>query len=216
MRVRLVRRVVALSFVLAVLGAPVAMAQTTTVAPYPGTPTTAPGGPTSVDIDLGLQEVGAVLNVSLCNFAPGTTVTLTVNGTTITPSVVANDQGCIVVRVEVLPNLVAFGSPLRPLAATGLAATPTKVQIKVNGQTLTVGPYGTRVTVVAKGTGTNGFERTATFRFTVVKRGTISRSALVRTGTTIIKWTPLGLGLIGVGYLLVLGTKRRRDTITTS
>lgn len=204
----------ALAVALALLATPAASAQTTTVPePYPGTPTTVPGGPTSADIDLGLLEVGGVLNVSQCNFAPGTIVTIVVNGVTITPSVAANGQGCIVVRIEVLPTLVALGSPVRPLAATGLAATADKVQIKVNGQTLKVGPYGTVVTVASTGTGTNGFARTSTFRFTVVKRGTITRSGLVRTGTTVIKWTPFALGLIGVGYLLVLATRRRRTAV---
>ena len=212
MRSRLIRRVVVLSIALALFTAPEAMAQTTTTSPYPGTPTTVPGGPTSADLDLGLQEVGAILNVSVCNFQPGTTITLIVNGTAITPSVVANAQGCTVVRIEVLPTLVAFGaSPLNPLAATGLAATPSKVQIKVNGQTLTVGPYGTVVTTVAKGTGQNGFERTVTFRFTVVKRGTISRSGVVRTGAMIAKWGVGGAGLLGIGYLLLLATRRRRE-----
>jgi hypothetical protein len=197
------------------LGTPAALAQTTTTSPYPGTPTTVPPQPTTAEVDLGLQETGAVLNISLCNFAPGTTIRLTLSysgtSTTIVPDVVANSSGCVVVRVEVLPTLVALGSPLRPLAATGLAATATKVQIRVNGQTLTVGPYGTVVTMTANGTGNNGAPRTATVRFTVVKRGTISRSGLVRTGTTVIKWTPFGLGLVGVGYLLVLATRRRRQ-----
>src|SRR5688500_11607003 len=127
LRARFLRRVIALSFALTLLGASAAEAQTTTTAPaYPGTPTTVPPSPTSADIDLGPLEPGAVVNVSLCNFAPGTTVTLTTNGVQITPSVVANAQGCVIVRVEVLPNLVALSSPLRPLAATGLAATADK------------------------------------------------------------------------------------------
>jgi hypothetical protein len=196
--------------------APAALAQSTTTSPYPGTPTTVAPQPTSAEIDLGLQETGAVLNISLCNFAPGTTIRLTVrasgNETVIVPDVVANSSGCVVVRVEILSTLVALGqSPLRPLAATGLAATANKVQISVNRQVVTVGPYGTGVTLTANGTGNNGAPRTATVRFTVVKRGTISRSGIVRTGTTIVKWTPFGLGLVGIGYLLVLATRRRRQ-----
>ncbi|HUR77325.1 MAG TPA: hypothetical protein VMZ22_05220 [Acidimicrobiales bacterium] len=211
LRTPIIRRVVALSFVLALVGIPAAVAQTPTSPPYPGTPTTSPGGPTSADIDLGLQEVGAVLNVSVCNFAPGTAISLTVNGTTINPPLVAGTNGCATIRIEVLPNLVALGSPLHPLAATGLAQTANKIQVRINGQTLTVGPHGTVVTGVARGTGSNGFERTVTFRFTVVRRGTISRSGLVRTGTTVIKWTPFALGLVGVGYLLLMATRRRRE-----
>lgn len=210
-RTRLVQRVAALAIAATLLAAPAAHAQTTTTSPYPGTPTTVAPQPTSVEIDLGLQETGAVLNLSLCNFAPGAIIRIVVNGTTITPDVVANSSGCVAVRIEVLSTLVALGnSPQRLLAATGLAATASKVQISVNGQVLTVGPYGTQVTLVASGTGSNGAARTATVKFTVVKRGTISRSGLVRTGTTIVKWTPFGLGLVGIGYLLVLATRRRR------
>jgi hypothetical protein len=215
-RTRLVRRVAALAVAATLLGAPAALAQTTTTSPYPGTPTTLPPLPTSAEVDLGLQETGAILNISLCNFAPGSTIRLTIRvgetNTIITPDVVANSSGCVVVRIEILSTLVALGhAPQQMLAATGLAATATKVQISVNGQVVTVGPYGTVVTMIANGTGTNGAARTATVRFTVVKRGTISRSGLVRTGTTVIKWTPFGLGLIGVGYLLVLATRRRRQ-----
>ncbi len=212
----MVHRVAALAVAAALLGSPSALAQTTTTSPYPGTPTTGAPSATAAEVDLGLQETGAVLNISLCNFAPGTTVRLTIRvgetNTPITPDVVANSSGCVVVRVEILNTLVALGnSPLHPLAATGLAATANKVQISVNGQVVTVGPYGTVVTLIANGTGNNGAARTASVRFTVVKRGTISRSGLVRTGTTVIKWTPFGLGLVGVGYLLVLATRRRHQ-----
>lgn len=211
LRTSVLRRVVALTFVLSLVGSAAALAQTPTTSPYPGTPTTSPGGPTSADIDLGQQEVGAILNISVCNFAPGTTITITVNGTQITPSVVAGPNGCATIRIEILPTLVAMGpSPLRPLAATGLAQTANKIQIRVNGQTLTVGPHGTVVTGIARGTGSNGFERTVTFRFTVVRRGTIARSGLVRTGATVARWGIGGAGLVGIGYLLVLATRRRR------
>ncbi|MEY2473617.1 MAG: hypothetical protein QOK28_2946 [Actinomycetota bacterium] len=190
-----------------------ASAQTTTAPGYPGTPTTAAPQPTEADINLGPIETGGVVNVSECNFAPGSTVTLTVSppGVTISPSVVADSKGCIVVHIEVLPNLVALGRPQHVLAATGLAASGDKVQVRINGQTVTVGPYGTVVDVVSRGTGTNNQARTVTVRFSVAKRGTVTRSGLVRTGTTVAKWTPLGLGLLGIGYLLVLSSKRRRS-----
>src|SRR4051812_38825395 len=109
-RTTLFLRVLALSAAGAMMIAPsVALAQTTTTSPYPGTPTTAAPGPTEADIDLGPIETGGVVNVSECNFAPGTTITIKVNGTTISPSVVADSKGCIVVHIEVLPNLVALG-----------------------------------------------------------------------------------------------------------
>lgn len=76
----------------------------------------------------------------------------------------------------------------------------------MNGQRLTVGPYGSVVTGVVTGTGFNGASPTATFRFTVVRPTT---GGLVRTGASIARWTPLGLGLVGLGHLLMVGSRRR-------
>jgi hypothetical protein len=192
-----------------------AMAQTTTAPPYPGTPTTAAPQPTEADINLGPIEAGGVVNVSECNWAPGSLVNITVTppGQS-APSRTADSRGCIVVTIQVLRTLAALGSPAHPFAATGLAASGNNVQVVINGQTFTVGPYGTVVDVVSRGTGSNGQPRTVTVRFQVVKPGTVTRSGLVRTGTTIAKWTPLGLGLVGIGYLLVLSSKRRRGVVT--
>lgn len=214
-RARFVSRVIALVFALSVLVAPAASAQTTSAPPYPGEPTTVAPQPTNDERDLGPVEVGGTLNVTVCNFAPGSIAHLTVNGADVTQDVVVDSRGCFLVRVEVLPNLVALrGSAIHPLAATRLFAAATNVQVKVNGQTFTVGPYGTVVTVKATGVGTNGAARTSSFKFTVVKRGTITRTGLVRTGITVIKWTPFGLGLIGVGYLLVLVARASRRSRT--
>ena len=214
-RTRLISRVATLGLLGALLLSPVAaLAQTTTAPPYPGEPTTIPPASTATDFNVGPVPAGGVVNVSECNWKPGTTVTLVVNppGTTISPSVVADSSGCIVVHIEVLSQLVSMGATrLHPFAATGLAATATKVQVRVNGQTVTVGPYGTAVNVISNGTGVNGQPRTVTISLVVEPRGTVTRSGLVRTGTTIIKWTPFGLGLVGIGYLLVLASKRRRS-----
>lgn len=209
---RVALRVIGLVFILSFVVAPAASAQTTTAPPpYPGEPTTVPPQPTNDERDLGPVEVSGTLNVTVCNFAPGSIEHLTVNGSDVNQDVVADSRGCFLVRVEVLPNLVALGSgALHPFAATNFAATGTKVQVRVNGQTFTVGPYGTVVTVKATGVGTNGAPRSSSFKFTVVKRGTIKRSGLVRTGTTIIKWTPFALGLVGVGYLLILVARASR------
>ncbi len=213
-RVRIIRRVIVLAFAVALVAAPAAYAQTTTTTPpYPGpTPTTTPPDPTSADTDYGEQALGAVLNVVLCNFQPGSTVTSVtlITGRTIalTPGLVADARGCIALRLEVLRTLVALGVlPARMLGATGLAQTADKIQISVNGQVITAGPSGTVVKVVSQGTGANGAARTVSFRFTAVRKTT---SSVVRTGTTLVRWTPLGAGLVGIGYLLVLATRRRR------
>ena len=216
---RLFLRVAALAGACALVLAPgVALAQTSTTSPYPGTPTTAAPQPTSDTRDLGPLVPGSVVNVSECNFAPGTTVTIRVNppGVTLAP-VVADANGCIVVRIEILRALVALGSPLHPLAATGLAAGADKLQGRINGQTLTLGPYGTVVDIISTGTGTNGLGRTVTLTFTLAKPGTVTRSGIVRTGTTIVKWTVPALGLLGIGYLMVLASRRRNaDDVGTA
>jgi hypothetical protein len=195
-----------------VLGPTAAMAQTTTTSPYPGTPTTAPPAPTAAVEDLGPLVPGSVVNVSECNFAAGSTVTITVTppGSAVSPSPVADSNGCIVVHIEVLKTLVALGSPLHPFAATGLAATANKVQMNVNGDTFTVGPYGTHGSIVSQGTGSNGQARSVTILFDLEKPGTVTRSGIVRTGTTVVKWTLPALGLLGIGYLMVLTTRKRR------
>jgi hypothetical protein len=213
MRWKLSVRAAAFLFVGALVLAPAAaMAQTTTAPPYPGTPTTLGPQPTSETRDLGPLVPGSVVNVSECNFLPGTTVTIRVNppGATLAP-VVADANGCILVRIEVLRTLVAFGTQLHPFAATGLAAGADNLQMRVNGQTVRVGPYGTVVDIVSTGTGSNGQARTVTLTFTLAKPGTVTRSGIVRTGITIAKYTPLALGLVGIGYLLVLSSKRRRN-----
>jgi hypothetical protein len=211
-RSRFLRRVLTLSFVFALVGAPAALAQTG----YPGTttPPTIPA-PTTADFDIGNLEPGAVVNLDVCNWLPGTTVNVSRNGGGNLVSLVADSRGCIRLTIEVLRQLVASGvlnsSLLHPLAATHMAATADKVQVRVNGVTFTAGPYGTAVTLTLTGTGANTAARTVSVRFTVVKPGTTTKSGLVRTGTTVIKWTPLGAGLLGVGYLLVLSTRRRRE-----
>ena len=212
---RTIRRVAVLGLLGLLVGAPAALAQTTTTEPYPGNPTTIPAAPTSADVDYGPQETGGVLNVTQCNYLPGSSASTTIfhefGSTTLATPSIGDVRGCFVEHIEVLPTLVALGHGRFVFAATGRAATGTKVQIKVNGQTITVGPYGTVVTSVSTGTGANGAPRTTSFKFTVVKRGTIRRSGLVRTGTTVARWAPFGLGLLGIGYLLSLATRRRRN-----
>ncbi len=204
------RRVAIVAAVALAVGvsAPLAQAQTG----YPGTPTIPGPQPTSAELDLGLREIGTSFDVTQCNFLPGAVVTIVVNGRAITPNSVADANGCIIEHFEIKAQLVeALGrlGVLHPLAATGLAA-PTQVQVAVNGQVLTIGPIGSVVTSVAKGTGANTAGRTVTVKFTIVKKGTVSGGGLARTGTTIVRWSPLGIGLLGLGYLLVLASRRRR------
>lgn len=206
------RRVAALTIVAGalVLSAPAALAQTS---PYPGNPTTTTPQPTSAVVDLGLKPLGAKFSVSECGFLPGSTVRFVVNNVVISPDVVADSNGCVIESFEISPTLVALGGGLRMFAATGLAIG-NNVLVRVNGQPIRVGPIGSVVTSNAGGTGSNGASRNVQVKFTVVKPGTVDSSGIsgiARTGTTIVRWSPLGAGLLAVGYLLVLATRRRRD-----
>lgn len=192
-------------------------AQTTTTSPYPGNVTTTTAGPTEQTFNAGQRELGSTFTISQCNFLPGAVVSLVVNGNTLN-SVTAGADGCIRETFEIKTALVALGglrsAVLHPLAVTGLAQTAkTKVQVAVNGQLLTVGPIGSTVSSVAKGTGFNNQPRTFNVNFTIVKKGTTdgNGNALARTGATVVKWAPLGGALLAVGYLLLLVTRKRRD-----
>ena len=203
--------VLAIAAVALVLSAPATLAQTTTI-PYPGTATSTTSGPTEQTFNAGQRELGSTFTVSQCNFLPGATVSIVVNGSPIN-SVVAGADGCIRETFDVKPALVNALGAQHILAATGLAQAASKVQIAVNGQLLTVGPLGSSVLSVAKGTGFNSQPRTFNVIFTVVKRGTTDGNGnpLARTGSTILKWSPLGAGLLAVGYMLVMITKRRQE-----
>jgi hypothetical protein len=204
----------ALSFVLTLFGAPTALAQTTTTSPYPGTPTTVEPAPSNADVDLGPLEPGQILNASFCNWRAGAGVSHTVLGRPLR-GLTADSRGCVAIRIIIERRLVsALGSVVHPLAATGLAATADKVQVTFNDETMTVGPYGTVVTAQLVGTGNNGVNRTVNYRFTVVKPGTVTRSGVVRTGAMIARWSIGGAGLLGIGYLLILATRRRREATT--
>lgn len=212
-RVLLLAVVIALGIAVVFGGATPALAQTTTAPPYPGTPTTVSSAPSSQTIDLGSKPLGSAQDVTECNFAPGTAITVVVNGTALSTHPTADVQGCVVLHIEVLPTLVALGrSPVRMLAATGLAAVANNVQVRVDGELVTVGPPGSVVTVVSSGTGINGSARSVSVRFTVVA----SSGGLIRTGAAIVKWAVLGVLLLGVGALLVLAARRRSHAHSTA
>ena len=195
--------------------APSAFAQTTTTCPgYPGCTTTTQPQDTFATIDLGLRGLGTSFDVTECNFKPGATIPVVVNDHP-AGNVSANSDGCVTLHVEILSQLVVSIEQTlgrHSFAATGLAATGTNAQIKVNGQLFTIGPIGSVVNIVSKGTGANLANRTVTVKFTIVKKSAVDNSGLARTGTTIVRWSPLAVGLIGLGYLLVLASRRRRSS----
>lgn len=198
------------------LGGTAAYAQTTTTTPpYPGpVPTTTTVVDQNTTVDLGFRGLGATFTVSQCGFKPGVTVTFVVNGVTV-PSKVADSSGCVQETFEIQNGLVQgalrAGRVGSMLAVTGLAASTGNVVVVANGQAVTVGPLGSKVTSVASGTAANGANRTVTVTFTVLRASQVDGSGgLARTGSTILKWAPLGAGLVAVGYMLMLVTRRRK------
>lgn len=200
------------------LGGQAALAQTTTSAPpYPGSlpTTTTQQGPQTTTVNLGARGLGARFTVSQCGFAPGSNVTFDVNGVRV-PGDTADANTCVQETFEIASNLVALRTAGvgRMLAATGLAAG-TNVLVTVNGQAVKIGPLGSQVTSIANGTAVNGQARVVTVTFTVLRASAVDgNGGLARTGTTVLKWSPLGAGLVAVGYMLVLVTRRRRATVS--
>jgi hypothetical protein len=198
------------------MGGQVAYAQTTTTTPpYPGpVPTTTTPADQNTTVDLGFRGLGAKFTVSECGFREGTEVTFTVNGVTVPPRI-ADASGCVQETFEIqgaLAQALGVQRVGRMLAVTGLAASSGNVVVVVNGQAVTIGPLGSKVTSIASGTATNGAHRTVTVTFTVLRASQVNGSGglLARTGTTILKWAPLGAGLVAVGYMLMLVSRRRR------
>ncbi len=198
------------------MGGGAAYAQTTTtVSPYPGpTPSTTTPADQNTTVDLGFRGLGAKFTVSECGFKPGTVVTFVVNSVTV-PSKTADDSGCVQETFEIqgaLAQALGIQRVGRMLAVTGLAATSGNVVVVANGQAVTIGPLGSKVTSVATGVAANGAKRTVTVTFTVLRASQVNGSGglLARTGSTILKWSPLGAGLVAVGYMLLLVSRKRR------
>lgn len=212
------RRAVALALTAGALvfGGQAAYAQTSTTTPaYPGSIPTSTTVPQFTTVNLGARGLGARFTVSQCGFADGAAVTFDVQGVSV-PGDTADSNTCVQETFEIASQLVALRTQRigNVLAVTGLAATGTNVQVTVNGKAVRVGPLGSQVTSIAKGRAVNGAPRTVTVTFTVLRASAVDgNGGLARTGTTILKWSPLGAGLIAVGYMLVLVTRRRRNAV---
>jgi len=197
----------AVGFIAAGLTATGAIAQTTPP-PYPGGPTTTAPSPTSAFQDLGTKPVPSTFDISFCQFIGQTESTVDESQG---DSQQAGINNCVTKSIELS---FATGTALAaggPLAATNFAQTAPQVRIRVNGRLYPTKPLGFTHTITVRGTGTNGAARTVTAIFRTVRAGsTTTRSGLARTGTFAVQYAPLGVGLVGLGYLLVLATRRRR------
>jgi hypothetical protein len=152
---------------LLVLVAPPAPAQTG----YPPGPATTQPSAVNGNQDAGTVVRGSTVTRELCGFAPGSTVRISVNGSSV-PTMTADANGCVTVQS------VAERCGANELTASGAQADGT--------------PVNQRVT------------------FTV-SCGT-SEAGTAFTGANIARGTITGAALIGVGALVVLGSRRRRPS----
>lgn len=155
-----------------------------------------PGCVSPSQADAGSVPVGGTITIDLdpgCDWNPGTPLTVTVNGTTITGKVASsNGHGRVVITV--------------------ISAT----QLSVDDPVLAPGQCGTN-TVVASGASNvaRGGTSTHTETFTVVCPASVATptaagtKSLSLTGANLARWAAIALGLIVIGGLFVAADRRK-------
>ena len=206
--------------VFALLGSAPAHAQTTTTE-YPGT--TTPPQATTRTIDLGTLAPGERASAEDCLFAPGTTITVVLNGAPI-GTTTADQNGCVRVTVEnINGGTISLGRPAFAVAGLQVAQAGTdRVRITVNDLSREVNARRGENLLTLSGTGSNGAPRLVRIFFTLpgpadaaADRGAAGRAAgggggaLSRTGGMIMRWSLAGVALAGIGALLVVADRRR-------
>ena len=182
------RRMAALGSAIALLSTIVlglGTAQAQTVGYPPGTTTTVSCVPGNVNA--GTAVVGQTVTLDLCGgFLNGATVAVTVNGTTVPAKTAVNGAVTAVITVE------------------------STTVLSVNDPTNVAAVCGTN-TVKATGSGTPGAS-TGTFNLTC-STTTTANSGLALTGANVARGAAIAFLLIGLGIVLVLLQRRRRQTI---
>lgn len=168
---------------------PTTTSTTTTTAPATTT-TTAPGATTTTLVSTGGTQVVGQVNVGgsftreVCGFAPGTQVTVSLNGGGVLTKT-ADANGCLQTTVAVL----------------------SETQVRV-GDTTAPARCGTN-SLVATGAGAGGAQVTQTVTFTVVCPAAAARGGVAFTGANVARWAGLGAALVAIGALVVLAARRR-------
>ncbi len=172
----------------ALLLAPPAMAQT------PGYPPTC--NVADIPQDAGTFNVGDTFQVALspsCVFTPGSTVAVTVNGTSVGTKT-ADGSGFIHVTVRVVSaTQLEIDDPISVVARCGTNSVVATGPSQAAGRTVT---------------------QTGTFRINCGTAGgggaaTPVKGSVAFTGANIAKWAAVALALIGVGAVLVVADRRR-------
>jgi hypothetical protein len=141
-------------------------------------------------VSAGVVVVGQTITFTLCgDFAPGASVTVVVNGTTVFTKTATN--GAVVVVITVASQtILQVDDPVNAPAICGnnaVVATGAKV-------------------------GGGSSSPTGTFQLTCTS-STGSKGGLAFTGTNVMLGLLVALGLIALGTVLVVLQRRRRQTI---
>ena len=141
------------------------------------------------NVNAGNVSVGQTVTFTLCgNFAPGATVTVTVNGA-VTLTKTPTNGAVVVVITVVSQTVLAVDDPVNVAAVCG-----------VNTATATG----------AAATGGTG-QSTGTFNLLCTST-TTTKSGLAFTGTNVFRFLLVAFALIVIGALLVVLQRRRRQT----
>ena len=157
---------------------------TTTSSGYPGPTTSTTPGPNTVINQEGNFTSGKVINIQSSGFAPGATVTITLNGVNI-GTAVAHSTGTVTDTVTVD------------------TVTSTGGTVSINGTTYTVSLTNNNLTVV--GSAPNSTQLTVENIFGL----TSSSGGLAFTGINILRWGIVIFALLVIGGGLIMFERRR-------
>src|SRR5439155_15984535 len=125
----------------------------------PGSTTTTTPGPTTATIVV--TFVNGVAQADVCGFAPGATLSLSLNGGAVFLTQTADANGCLHVTITIINPGSAFRAPV--FAVVGLhrlQLASTNSTVNINGVTLAAKPPGQQNDLTITGTGANGALRT--------------------------------------------------------
>jgi hypothetical protein len=164
----------------------IAMAVFVALFAVPAYAQTYPPGPT---VSCGAGTTGGTIACNLGGFPPGATITVTVNGTGgLTKT--ADGNGIIHITIQITG------------ANTGLLGDPVNVTLQCGTNTINATGGG----VTQTGTFTNNCPAAAAAT-------PAPASTVAFTGANILRWSLAAVALLGIGALMVWGSRRRRPTL---
>ncbi len=161
--------------------------------------------------DVGSVTVGQTFTVQLappCVFTPGTSVTVTVNGVTVTGKV-ANASGFVLVRITATSaTQLSVDDPTVTPAVCGVNTIVAKGPSAVTGgQTVT---QTATFTLICPGTTTGATTTGATTTGgTTTGAATANTGRLSLTGTNSLRLLAIAIALVAIGSMFVVATRRR-------